>query len=383
MQHTITRIPAVLYRGGTSKGPLILAADLPADRATLDRTLLAAMGSPHARQVDGIGGAETLTSKIAIISRSTRPGIDVDYLFVQVNPESDVVDYSSNCGNMLSAVGPFALESGLVPADDPVTRIRIYNHNTQAAIEVTVQTPEGAVTYEGDAAIDGVPGTAAPIRQNFAGTVGSKTGKLLPTGKVTEVIDGITVTCIDVAVPMVIVPAAAVGKTGYESKVALDADAALIARLEAIRCEAGRRMGMGDCSALVVPKPVLVAPPQHGGTVASRDFVPFNCHATYSVTGAIALSTACLLPGTVAHGLARRTPALADTIAIEHPSGRIEVDARANMADGTFELIEATLVRTCRKLFEGAICIPSRVWDGTCRATSADQLARETPTVPL
>lgn len=383
MQHTITRIPATLYRGGTSKGPLILASDLPADRATLDRTLLAAMGSPHARQVDGIGGAETLTSKIAVISRSTRPGIDVDYLFVQVNPESDVVDYSSNCGNMLSAVGPFALESGLVRADDPVTRVRVYNLNTQAAIEVTVQTPEGAVTYEGDAAIDGVPGTAAPIRQNFAGTVGSKTGKLLPTGKVTEVIDGITVTCIDVAVPMVIVPAAAVGKTGYESKAELDADAALIARLEAIRREAGRRMGLGDCSQLVVPKPVLVAPPQHGGTIASRDFVPFNCHATYSVTGAIALATACLLPGTVAHALVRRIPGHGDTIAIEHPSGRIDVEARAATRNGRFELLEATLIRTCRKLFEGAICLPARVWDGTKRATGADQLARETLTVRL
>jgi len=187
----ITRIPAYLYRGGTSKGPLILAHDLPADRRTRDAALLAAMGSPHKRQIDGIGGAETLTSKIAVVSESSRPGIDVDYLFIQVNPESDIVDYSSNCGNMLSAVGPFAIEMGLVKAKDPETKVSIFNINTNSKIEVILQTPGGAVTYEGNAAIDGVPGTAAPVKQNFAATVGSKTGKLLPTGSAWEIIDGI------------------------------------------------------------------------------------------------------------------------------------------------------------------------------------------------
>lgn len=371
----LTRIPACLYRGGTSKGPLILARDLPANRRTLDRAMLAAMGSPHKRQIDGIGGAETLTSKIAVVSKSARPGIDVDYLFIQVNPESDIVDYSSNCGNMLSAVGPFAIEMGLVAALDPETRVAIYNINTTSKIEVILQTPGGEITYEGNAAIDGVPGTAAPVKENFAGTVGSKTGKLLPTGNASEEIDGIEVTCIDVAVPTVIVPAAAVGKTGHESKPELDADALLIARLEKIRVEAGQRMGLGNCSALVIPKPVLVAPPRAGGAIASRDFVPFNCHATYSVTGSMALSTACILPGTVAHRMARPNGRGRQIIGIEHPGGIIDVEVLARWIGGKFTLKEANLLRTCRKLFEGQICIPSRVWDGRNKARDAMQLA--------
>jgi len=371
----MTKIPAYLYRGGTSKGPLILASDLPADRRTLDRALLSAMGSPHARQIDGIGGAETLTSKIAVVSKSARPGIDVDYLFVQVNPESDLVDYSSNCGNMLSTVGPFSLEMGLMEAGDPETRISIYNINTESKIEVVIQTPGGQVTYEGAAAIDGVPGTAAPVKENFAGTVGSKTGKLLPTGRASEEIDGVGVTCIDVAVPMVIVAASALGKTGYESKAELDRDAALIARLERIRVEAGKRMGLGDCSHLVIPKPVLVASPGAGGTIASRDFVPFNCHATYSVTGSMALSAACMLPGTVAKSMAKLKGSARQTIAIEHPGGVIDVEVLARQIGDKFTLEEATLLRTCRKLFEGQICIPASVWDGRGRARDAAQLA--------
>jgi 2-methylaconitate cis-trans-isomerase PrpF len=371
----ITRIPAHLYRGGTSKGPLILARDLPADRKTLDAALLAAMGSPHQRQIDGIGGAETLTSKIAVVSKSSRPGHDVDYLFVQVNPESDIVDYSSNCGNMLSAVGPFAIEMGLVAATDPQTRVVIFNINTNSTLEIVLHTPGAEVTYDGDAAIAGVPGTAAPVKENFARTVGSKTGKLLPTGSLTEQIDGIEVTCIDVAVPMVIVPAPALGKTGYESKAELDPDARLIARLEKIRVEAGRRMGLGDCSKLVIPKPVLVAAPRAGGTLASRDFVPFNCHATYSVTGSMALSVACILPGTVAHRLAKLKGGGRQIVAIEHPGGTLEVEVLARQVGGKFVLEEANLLRTCRKLFEGRICIPSRIWDGSNKARDAMQLA--------
>jgi 4-oxalomesaconate tautomerase len=372
---SITKIPAYLYRGGTSKGPLILAQHLPADRNTLNRVMLAAMGSPHKRQIDGIGGAETLTSKIAVVSKSARPGIDVDYLFIQVNPESDIVDYSSNCGNMLSAVGPFAIEMGLVKTGNAETRVGIFNINTNSRIDVILQTPEGELTYDGDAAIDGVPGTAAPIRENFAATIGSKTGRLLPTGVAREMMAGIEVTCIDVAVPMVIVPAESVGKTGHESKAELDVDAKLIARLESIRVEAGKRMGLGDCSQLVVPKPVLVAPPRNSGTIASRDFVPFNCHATYSVTGSMALATACILPGTVAYDLAKRVASRRQTIAIEHPSGIIEIEVSARRDGEQFVLEEASMLRTCRKLFEGVICVPDRIWDGQGKAASAAQLA--------
>jgi 4-oxalomesaconate tautomerase len=362
----VTRIPAVLYRGGTSKGPLFLASDLPGDRSgTLDRVLLAAMGSPHPRQIDGIGGAESLTSKIAIVSRSTRPDADIDYFFVQVNPDSPIVDYASNCGNMLSAVGPFAIESGLVSAGDPTTTVRIYNTNTDSVIIAELQTPNGTTTYEGDAAIDGVNGTAAPVRLNFVRSVGSKTKKLLPTGKAREVIDGIEVTLIDVAVPTMIVSATAMGKRGNESKAELDADKSLIARLERMRNEAGRRMGLGDTSNLVIPKPLVVSAPLKGGVIASRDFVPFNCHATHSVTGAMALSTACVLSGTVASDLAALPKSRVKKIAIEHPSGVIEVETESVGSDlATFELKQASLIRTCRKLFEGYVCIPSSVWDG-------------------
>jgi 2-methylaconitate cis-trans-isomerase PrpF len=371
-----TKIPATLYRGGTSKGPLFLAHHLPRDVPTLSRVLLAAMGSPHPRQIDGVGGAESLTSKIVIVSRSDRPGVDVDYLFAQVNPNSPIVDYSSNCGNMLSAIGPFAVENGLVKAQaSGKTKVDIYNINTDSLISVVIDTPAGEITFDGDAAIDGVPGTAAPVRQNFAGTVGSKTKKLLPTGRLTEEILGVEVTCIDVAVPAVLIDARSVGKTGHETKAELDADKALIARLDAIRVEAGKRMGMGDCTDLVVPKPLLLSAAAKGGTITSRDFVPYNCHATHSVTGAMALATACAMDGTIAarisgvhtHG----------TIAIEHPSGVMDIEIDAEGTGDGFKLNEAGLLRTCRKLFEGNICIPASVWNGQDRAESAAALAKD------
>lgn len=360
-----TRIPATLYRGGTSKGPLFLASDLPNDPGgLLDDVLLAAMGSPHPRQIDGIGGAESLTSKIAIVSKSTRRNADVDYLFAQVKPDSPFVDYASNCGNMLSAVGPFAIERGLVNATHPRTAVRIYNINTDSLIVVEIDTPQGVVTYDGDAAIDGVSGTAAPVKCNFAKTVGSKTGKLLPTNRVREIIDGIEVTLIDVAVPSMIVSARSLGKRGNESKGELDADRALIARLDTMRKEAGRRMGLGDTSTLVIPKPVLVSTPKEG-VIASRDFVPYECHAAHSVTGAVALAAACVLHGTVPASLAKLPSGTVRKIVIEHPSGIVEVVTESEGADEMkFELKQASLIRTCRKLFEGFVCIPERTWDG-------------------
>lgn len=370
-----TKIPATQYRGGTSKGPLFLAHDLPADPKVLDRVLLAAMGSPHPRQVDGIGGAESLTSKVVIVSRSPRPGVDVDYLFAQVTPNSDVVDYKSNCGNMLSAIGPFAVENGLIAANKAgKTTVKVFNINTDSLISVVIDTPAGEVTFDGSAAIDGVPGTAAPVRQNFAGTIGSKTKKLLPTGKLVETILGVEVTCIDVAVPAVLIDARALGKTGHETKKELDADTALIERLNAIRVEAGKRMGMGDCTEFVVPKPLMLSAPRNGGTITSRDFVPYNCHATHSVTGAMALATACAMEGTVASSTAGVLQK--GVVAIEHPSGIMEIEVNAEGAGPTFKLHEANLLRTCRKLFEGYVCIPSSVWDGSHKAESADALSK-------
>lgn len=362
-----TGIPCSFYRGGTSKGPVFLAEDLPSDRAKLDRVLLAAMGSPHPRQIDGLGGAESLTSKVVIVSRSSRADADVDFLFAQVTPDSDFVDYESNCGNMLSTVGPFAVEKGLVDAGDGETVVRIYNVNTDAIIVSTIQTPRGQVVYEGDAAIAGVSGTAAPVRENFSGAVGSKTGGLLPTGQVREVIAGHEVTCIDVAVPLVMVRAQDLGKSGHESKAELDEDTSLIEELESIRREAGRRMGMGDVGRFVIPKPVIIAPPRKGGTIAARDFVPYNCHATFSVTGSMALSAACILPGSLANETAGIESMEPQTVSIEHPMGTIDIEVAGHMESGGLAIDEATLVRTCRKLFEGQVYIPQHIWQGEGR----------------
>ncbi|WP_029954458.1 4-oxalomesaconate tautomerase [Achromobacter sp. DH1f] len=370
-------IPATLFRGGTSKGPLFLAQDLPADKQTLDAVLLSAMGSPHKRQVDGVGGAESLTSKVVIVSGSSREDADIDYLFAQVNPDSPIVDYSSNCGNMLSAIGPFAIESGLVKAAGNETRIRIYNANTDSVIVATIQTPDGSITYEGNAAIDGVPGTSAPVIENFAGTVGSKTKKMLPTGKVTERIEGIEVTCIDVAVPAVLIAAQALGLRGDESKAELDAMPDLIKRLDDLRVEAGQRMGLGDCRKLVIPKPLVVSAARHGGAITSRDFVPYNCHATHSVTGATALAAASILPGSVAQQITGLSTGERHTVGIEHPAGTMAMDVRGETgAGGHLELVEANLLRTARRLFSGGLAIPSRIWNGDGKAANVADIAR-------
>lgn len=358
-----TTIACVMMRGGTSRGPFFLASDLPADARLRDAVLLAAMGSPHEYQVDGIGGANPLTSKVAIISKSQQPGADVDYLFAQVLVNERRVDTKPNCGNMLVAVGPFAIEAGLVPAAHPETTVRIYNVNTGSLVESIVQTPEGRVTYEGAAAIDGVPGTAAPIKLNFKSAVGAVTGKLLPTGRALDVIDGIEVSCVDMAMPMVLMRAEQFGKTGYETASELDADRALFARMETVRRKAGALMGMGDVSQLVVPKPGLLAPPQHGGTVTSRYFVPYSCHKAHAVTGAICVASACAIPGTVASRLAALRAAPQGIVDIEHPSGKIAVDLDVELDRDPPVIRRAALIRTARRVFQGEVLIPSRIWN--------------------
>jgi 2-methylaconitate cis-trans-isomerase PrpF len=369
-------IQATLFRGGTSKGPLFLASDLPRDKSKLDAVLLATMGSPHKRQVDGIGGAESLTSKVVIVSRSGRNDADVDYLFAQVNPESPLVDYKSNCGNMLSAIAPYAVENGLVAANGGKTMVRIYNINTDSVVESTIETRDGEVCYDGDAVIDGVPGSAAPVIENFAKTVGSKTKKLLPTGHVTEVIEGMRVTCIDVAVPTVMVEATSLGIQGDETKDDLDGRPELIALLNRVRVDAGRRMGLGDCAEYVVPKPLVISRPRNGGAITSRDFVPYNCHATHSVTGAAALATACALPGTLANRFANVPLGILTTVGIEHPGGRLDMDIEATMKDGAFLLTQANLLRTTRRLFSGTVFIPARIWDGSNKAVDVADISR-------
>jgi 4-oxalomesaconate tautomerase len=351
----LRRIPCVLMRGGTSRGPYLLASDLPADPRQRDAVLLRIMGSPHPLQVDGIGGSNTLTSKVAIVSRSREPGADVDYLFAQVSVNEAIVDTKPNCGNMLSGVGPFAIESGLVQAGERETMVRIFNVNTRTLIEALIQTPGGRVEYEGDTRIDGVAEAAAPIKLTFLDAMGAVTGKLLPTGKVLDVIDGVEVSCVDMAMPVMIMAAEALGKTGKETPAELDADRALFARMEAIRLKAGRLMGMGDVSKLVVPKPVLASRPSAPGGIASRYFTPHACHRSHAATGALAVGTAAALAGSVASRFVDPPSFSGGALRIEHPAGAIPVNLELA---GPGEVRRASLVRTARRIFEGNVLVP-------------------------
>lgn len=352
-------IPCILMRGGTSKGPYFRADDLPSDRAERDRVLLAAMGSPDMRQIDGLGGADTLTSKVAIVGRSDREGVDVNYQFAQVSVDKAIVDTAPSCGNMLSGVGPFAIESGLVPITEGTTTVVIYDINTESQIEAVVCTEDGQVVYDGNVAIDGVPGTAAPIRLNFMNIVGSKTGTLLPTGKEMEQIDNIDVTLIDVAVPMMILRARDIGKTGYETAAELDADKAFFARVEAMRREAGLRMGLGDVANKVVPKVAILAEPKSGGTIAARYFVPHKTHAAFAVTGGLCVASCVAVPGTVAEDLAQNEMNAERVVVIEHPSGVFEVTLSMLRTGNSVEVLGGGVLRTARKLMAGHVFVPA------------------------
>ena len=353
----LTTIPCILMRGGTSKGPFFLASDLPDDVAARDQVLLSVMGFPDQRQIDGIGGGNTLTSKAIIVSPSTRPGIDIDYLFAQVSITENTVDTGPNCGNMLSAVTPFAIERGLVDAVNPQTCVRIFNVNTSKVIEAIVQTPGGRITYEGTVQVDGVPGTGAGVVLKFLDGAGAKTGQLLPTGKVIDIIDDVPISCVDYTTPMVLIAAASVGITGHESKAELDADSALLARLEQLRLKAALLMGMGDVSTKVLPKLALLAGPRAGGTISSRYFVPWNCHAAHAATGATCIAAACCIPGSVAALIVQLVMGSERIVAIEPPAGKIEacVQLQAH-PDGAIPVIRsAGIVRTARPLFSGNV----------------------------
>lgn len=354
-------IRCLFMRGGTSRGPYFLAADLPGDTAARDRVLLAAMGSPDVRQIDGIGGADTLTSKVAIVSPSTRPGIDVDYLFAQVSIDAAIVDTAPSCGNMLAGVGPFAIERGLIAAADGETRVRIFNVNTQSRIEAVVQTPGTTVEYEGLQAIDGVPGTAAPILLRFSEIVGSKCGTLFPTGSACDEIDGLDVSCVDVAMPMILIAAGDLGLSGYETA-ELDARKELLERIERVRQEAGRRMGLDNVSELVVPKVGLLAAPRAGGTISSRYLTPHRLHAAHAVTGGICVSSAVLLTGTTAHALADQSTVNDGVVTIEHPSGQLEINVELGDSGEAPTIVSAGTVRTARKLLDGSVYVPRDAW---------------------
>jgi len=353
------RIPCVLMRGGTSRGPYFLATDLPSDPARRDALLLRVMGSPHPLQVDGLGGANSVTSKVAIVSASREPGAEVDYLFAQVSVTEAKVDTKPNCGNMLAGVGPFAIEAGLVAPRDPETTVRIFNVNTSTLIEAVVQTPDARVQYDGDTRIDGVNDAAAPVKLSFLNAMGAVTGKLLPTGQVTDLIDGVEVSCVDMAMPVVIMAADALGKTGHETPVELDADRDLLARVEAIRRKAGEMMGMGDVSGLVVPKPVLASKARQPGGIASRYFTPHACHRSHAATGAIAVATAAGLPGSVASRYVQPAGFSGGAIRIEHPAGAIPISLEMG---ANREVKRASLVRTARRIFEGNVLVPSALF---------------------
>ena len=353
-----TAIPFLFMRGGTSRGPYFRREDLPSDLEELEQVLVAALGSGHPLNIDGIGGGTAVTTKVAMLSRSEEPGCDVDYFFAQVSVADRKVDFKPTCGNILSGVGPAAIELGIVPATDKVTRVRIHSVNTGAKVEALIQTPRGSVVYEGNAAIDGVPGTAAPIYLNFMDVVGSATGALLPTGKLTDEIDGVTVTCMDVAMPIVIARADAFGLSGFETAEELDVNRAFFERMEPIRRKAGLLMGMGDVANSVVPKFAILAPPRQGGAVTARYFMPLNCHPTMAVTGAQCLASCVLTPGTVAEGLTAIPEGIPALVKIEHPSGAIEVTVDYEDNSEGFALKSAGIMRTARLLARGEVLVP-------------------------
>jgi 4-oxalomesaconate tautomerase len=358
-------IPCTLMRGGTSKGLYFNKDDLPESRELRDRVLLAAMGSPDVRQIDGLGGAHPLTSKVAIISPSQRTDADVDYLFLQVAVDKAQVSDTQNCGNILAGVGPWAIENGMVAAAGPVTPVRIQMTNTDTMAVAHIQTPHGLVEYEGTTRIDGVPGTAAAVPIDFLDVAGSSCGALLPTGSPVDVFDGIEVTCIDNGMPVVILRAADFGKTGAESPEALEADAQLKARIESIRLQAGARMNLGDVLGKTVPKMCLVSPPRQGGAIATRTFIPHRVHEAIGVLGAVSVATACVVAGSVAARLARlASAARAQCLEIEHPTGYFGVEMDVEQVDGRLLVKRAALLRTARKLMRGEVFVANRLWRG-------------------
>jgi 4-oxalomesaconate tautomerase len=339
-------------RGGTSKGGYFLRNDLPDDVAERDAFLLRVMGSPDPRQIDGMGGADPLTSKVAVVAKSVRDGVDVDYLFLQVFVDRTIVTDAQNCGNILAGIGPFAIERGLVPAQHGETRVAIYMENTGQVAVAIVQTPQGRVRYDGDVAISGVPGTAAPIPLAFRDTAGSSCGALLPTGNGFDIIDSVRVTLIDNGMPCVVFAATDVGATGYEDRDTLDADAAMKAKIESIRLKAGPLMNLGDVAEKSVPKMMLVAAPKDGGAIAVRSLIPHRVHASIGVLGAVSVATACLIDGSPAQAVAKVPAGRTKTLGVEHPTGVTECVVTV---DETGAPVEAGMLRTARKLMDGMI----------------------------
>ena len=384
-----TPIPCLFMRGGTSKGPFFKESDLPADKATRDRVLLSVMGSPDKRQIDGLGAAHPLTSKVAIVRKSTKPGVDIDFLFAQLQPDKDTVDTTPNCGNMLAGVVPFALETGLVQAQGDTSTFRVLTRNTDMACDITVQTPLQTATnggsasqeiasgkryveYAGDARIDGAPGSSAPITINFLDTAGSVCSSLLPTGQVKDTItvtgEGfaaftLDVTCIDNGMPLVIFKASDLGRTGYESAAELNADDDLKKRIEALRLQISLKMGLGDVAQKNYPKMTLIASPRDGGAITTRSFIPHVCHDAIGVLAAVTVGTACVLKGSVCDGVAVMQPGATQHVSVEHPTGEFSVALETD-PNNPQNVTKAALLRTARLLMRGEVMVPHAVWAG-------------------
>lgn len=350
-------IPFHFLRGGTSRGPYFNRADLPEDRDALSQILIQVIGAGNPRNIDGIGGGDAVTTKVAMLSLSAEDVADIDYFFAQVAVAETLVDYGPTCGNILVGVGPAAIEMGLVPVTGETTTVRIRAVNTGALVSAIVQTPGGRVSYEGETSIDGVPGTAAPVALNFLDVVGSKSGTMFPTGQPMDVIDGIEVTCIDVAMPMMIARAADFGITGHETQAELDANPDLFKRMEAVRLKAGAAMGFGDVSKSVMPKIGLIAAPKTDAHFAARYFMPWKSHPTLAVTGSQCLAACALAPGTVADGLARPVEFGPEVIRIEHPMGEMEVTVDFTRQGGTLDFRSAGVVRTARLIARGEVMV--------------------------
>lgn len=383
LKHPPHSVPCMLMRGGTSKGPFFKAEDLPSEQAQRDRALLAIMGSPDKRQIDGLGGAHPLTSKVGIVSRSSTPGVDLDFLFAQLQPDKDTVDTTPNCGNMLAAVVPFALHAGMVQAVSDTTTLRVLTLNTDMQCDITVQTPMSPagvrfVDESGETRIDGAPGTSAPIRINFLDTAGSVCNGLLPTGRVkdrikvvpTDQLQGfepfeIDVTCIDNGMPLVLFKASDMGRTGYETADEMNADTELKTRIEALRLQVSALMGLGDVSRKNYPKMTLIAPPKQGGALTTRSFIPHVCHDAIGVLAAVTVGTACVLQGTVCEGVAVLQAGDQQALSVEHPTGEFSVmlQTQAAHVPGGVEVLQAALLRTARLIMRGEALVPAHIWN--------------------
>jgi len=349
-------------RGGTSKGPFFLESDLPPDTALRDKVLLAVMGSPDKRQIDGVGGAHPLTSKAGIVRKGQTAGVDLEFLFAQLQPESDLVDTTPNCGNMLAAAVPFALETGLLAPKGDVSAFRVLTRNTGMLSDITVNTAGGRMVYQGGAHIDGVPGTASPVKINFLDTAGSLCGGLLPTGHATDAVDGLEITCIDNGMPVILFRAADMGRTGYETVAELNADEELKERIEALRLKASPLMGLGDVAQKNYPKMCLIAPPRNGGGISARCFIPHVCHDAVGVLAAVTIASACVLKNSVCEGAARIPEGLSKPVSVEHPTGEFTVEIELDPRNPQ-NVERAALIRTARLLMKGSAMVPARIFE--------------------